>query len=332
MIEELPRVSLCNLPTPLNEASRLSTRLGGPRILIKRDDLTGLAMGGNKCRMLEFLMAQAKDMSADVVIAGGEPQSNLACQVTAAARKLGMEPVLFFFKGIHSELQGNFLLDRILKADIRITGLGFDDLYRVSERMVELANELRSKGRTPYLLNFKAWTPLATVGYMLAAVEIHKQLRERGLTAQYLFLSSGSGCTQAGLILGAKYCEAPFKIVGINPSGRSLKAEKTRKIAELANGAAKLLGIDHSFKPNEIIVRDEYIGDGPAPTKESIEAIKLVAQTEGIFLDPTYTGKAMAALIDYIRQGKIKSGQTVIFYHSGGLPAIFAYSRELSSD
>lgn len=329
-IQELHTIRLLSFPTPLMELPRLSSKLGGPQIFIKRDDLTGLAMGGNKTRALEFLMADAKDMGTDIVIAVGPQQSNWLCNLTAVARKLGMDVILFVFKG-YNKIQGNLLLDKLLGAEIVFTGMEIHELSVLYKQMDNLAAELRGQGRRPYVLHYGPVPHLGIAGYVSLALEIFRQLHEMGVTAQHLYLASGSGSTQAGLILGTKYFEANLRIVGINSSGISLRAEKIRAIADLANEAAKLLEMDCIIEPGEIIVHDEYTGNDPAPTKESIEAMKLVAQTEGIFLDPTYTGKAMAALIDQIRQGNIQSGDTAIFYHSGGLPSIFAYSEEFSA-
>lgn len=328
-IRQIQRVSLCNLPTPLSEAPRLSAKLGGTRVFIKRDDLTGLAMGGNKSRMLEFLMADAKHMCADVVILAVMPQSNLACQISAAASKLGMDVILFFLKDTCNKIQGNLLLDNLLGAEIRPTDIEYNDLPILSKEMDDLADELRNRGHRPYVFHYGERIPLATVAYVYLAGEIYEQLQERGLTAQYLFLASGSGCSQAGLTLGTKYFRAPLKVIGITPIHRRPVEETVHMVTDLANETAKFLDMNSTVGPDEIVIYDEYASEGPSPTKEAIEAIKLVAQTEGIFLDPIYTGKAMAALVDQIRQGKIKSSDTVILYHTGGLPAIFAYSEEL---
>jgi 1-aminocyclopropane-1-carboxylate deaminase/D-cysteine desulfhydrase-like pyridoxal-dependent ACC family enzyme len=330
-IKELPRVSLCNLPTPLQEAPRLSARLGGTQVSIKRDDLTGLAMGGNKSRKLEFIMADAKGIGADVVITAGTPQSNEAFQTLAAASKLGMDTILFIFKmrkDTHNEIQSSFLY-HLLAAKIRLTDLVYDDLPILSKKMQDLADVLRARGHRPYVLH-PAWrVPLGIVGYVCLAGEICNQLRERGLAAQYLFLASASGQTQAGLTLGAKYFGAPFKVIGITPTHMQSREEMVRKVADLANETARFLEMSFTFEPDEIVIHDEYASEKRSPTRGSIEAIKLVAQTEGIFLDPIYTGKAMAALVDQTQRGKIKSSDAVIFYHTGGLPAIFEYGEAL---
>lgn len=326
LLEKLPRITLAHLPTPLEEASHLSAVLGGPRILIKRDDLTGLVLGGNKARKLEFIMADAKQKGADVIITTGAPQSNHACQTAAVARKLGMEPILILQKGAHPETQGNLLLNSLLDAEVQI----IDDPSLVPKAIDDLAADLRSKGRNPYVIPRGASSPLGTVGYVNAASEICEQLNKQGLIAQYLFVAAGSMGTIAGLTVGAKYFQAPFQVIGV--SVRAKKEELTVKIADLANETARLLDINLTFTPSEITIYDEYVGKGYGiPTPQCIEAIKLVAQTEGIFLDPVYTGKTMSGLIDLIRQGKFTPQDTVIFAHTGGVPALFAYDKELSA-
>ena len=329
-IQELRTKILPSLRTPLMELPHLSAKLRGPRIFIKRDDLTGLTMGGNKTRALVSLMTDVKDMGTDIIIAVGPQQSNWLCSLTAMGRKLGMDVILFVLKG-NDKIQGNLLLDKLLGADIMFTGMEIHELSVLYKQMDTLAARLRGQGRRPDVFHYGPVTPLGIVGYVFLTEEIFEQLQEKGVTAQHLYLSSGSGSTQAGLLLGAKYFESTLRIVGINPSRTTLRAEKIRTIADLANETARLLEMDCIIEPEEIIVHDEYIGNGPEPTKKSFEAMKLIAQTEGIFLDPTYTGRAMAALIDQIRQANIGAGDTVVFYHSGGLPSIFAYNEELST-
>jgi D-cysteine desulfhydrase len=328
-IEQIQPTGLLHLPTPLMEAPRLSAKMGASKIFIKRDDLTGLALGGNKGRALEYLLTDTKNTGTDIIVAVGPQQSNWLCNLSAAARKLGMDVTLFILMG-DDRVQGNLLLDKLLGAEIIWTGMDVHALPTLYKKMDILADELRRQGRRPFVFHYGPVAPLGIAGYVYLVSEICEQLQEKGVKAQHLFLASGSGCTQAGLILGAKYFKANFNIIGVNPSGTSSKTEKIHKIADLANQTAKLLEMDCVIDPGEIIVYDEYIGNGPVPTKESIEAIKLVGQTEGIFLDPIYTGKAMAALIDQIHKGNIPYGDTVIFYHSGGLPAIFAYQEALA--
>jgi D-cysteine desulfhydrase family pyridoxal phosphate-dependent enzyme len=328
-VKKIGHTRLCNLPTPLMEAPRLSAKLGGPQILIKRDDLTGLAMGGNKARSLEFLMTEAMDMDADIVVAVGPQQSNWLCNLTAAARKLGMDVVLLLLKGTN-RIQGNLLLNKLLGADIRFTDIEKPDLSIAHEQMNELADKLRGHGRKPYVLHYGAVAPLGITGYVSLASEICKQLQEKRLEVQYLFLANGSGCTQAGLILGARYHQASFEVVGIMLDSSHSKEVQVRLIADQANETAKFLELNSTFNHEDIICYEEFVGSS-APTKKSVEAVRLVAETEGIFLDPIYSGKAMAALADQVRDGKFNSEDTVILYHSGGLPGIFAYNEELSA-
>ncbi len=323
-LETLPRITLAHLPTPLQEASHLSAALGGPRIFIKRDDLTGLVLGGNKARKLEFVMADAKQKGADVIITTGGTQSNHASQTAAAARKLGMEPILILWRGVHAETQGNLLLNSLLDAEVQI----IDDRSLVPKTMDDLAADLRSKGRNPYVIPTGASNPLGAVGYVNAASEICEQLKEQGLTAQYLFDAVGSFGTIAGLIVGARYFQAPFQVIGVSVARK--KEELADRTANLANETAQLLEMNLTFTPDEITIYDEYVGKGYGiPTPQGIEAIRLVAQTEGIILDPVYTGKAMSGLIDLVRQGRFTPKDTIIFVHTGGAPSIFAYAKEL---
>lgn len=328
-MKEVPHIELCTLPTPLVEAPRLSARLGGPRILIKRDDLTGLAMGGNKARSLEYLMTEVRDSRSDIVLAVGPQQSNWLCNLTAACRRLGIDTVLFLFKG-NNQVQGNLLLDRLMGAEVRYTNIDIHNISSVYEQMEALADELRKKGRKPHVFQYGAVTPLGVMGYVSLATEICQQLKERNLQARYLFLADGSGCTHAGLLLGMAHHQSSLKVIGIMLDLRYTKKEQVSIIADAASKTANFLKLNHSFKPEQVICNNEYLGSN-APTRESIEAVRLVAETEGIFLDPVYSGKAMAALIGQILDSKIKRQDTVILYHSGGLPAMFAYNNELSA-
>jgi len=324
LLEKLPRITLGFLPTPLEEASRLSAKLGGPRIFIKRDDLTGLALGGNKVRKLEFMMADAKQKGADVIITTGSSQSNHACLTSAAARMLGMDSILVLEKGVHIETQGNLLLDNLFGAEIKLV----DDGSLVPKIMEEVAADLRSQGHNPYLIPMGASCPLGAVGYVNAVAEICEQLDKQELKVQYLFVAAGSCGTMAGLTVGAKYFQAPFQLIGIS-TGRK-KEELAVKVSNLANETAQLLGMNITFTPSEITIYDEYVGKGYGiPTAQAIEAIRLLAHTQAIILDPVYTAKVMAGVIDLIRQGRFTSKDTIIFLHTGGAPSVFAYANEL---
>jgi D-cysteine desulfhydrase family pyridoxal phosphate-dependent enzyme len=327
-LERLPRTRLAALPTPLEEAPRLTEALGGARILVKRDDLTGLAFGGNKTRKLEYLIADAVAQGADVVLTVGAAQSNHCRQTAAAARRAGLRCILVLSRSEHNELQGNLLLDALLDADVRMVearpGWG------ASEAMVEVAEEEKSKGHRPYLIPGGGSNGLGALGYAQCVLELQLQLLELGRSVDYLYVSSGSGGTQGGLLLGARMYSAPYRVVGMSPGGA---AERVREsVARTANEGARLLRLGLEFSPADAVVHDEYVGPGYAiPTPASNEAIRLFAQTEGLIIDPVYTSKAAAGMIDHVRRGVVPPDATVIFLHTGGTPALFAYHAEVAS-
>lgn len=320
-LAEVPRVCLGTLPTPLEEAPRLSQALGGPRILLKRDDLTGLALGGNKVRKLEYLLAEALEQDADVVVSGAGPQSNHLRTTAAAARKLGLDAVLVMYGDPPAEAQGNYLLDLLAGADIRFTN--DEDRASVDRGLAEAADDLRQQGRRPYTIPRGGASPLGSVGYVAGALELEMQCIEQRVRIDHLICATGSCGTQAGLWVGATWLQAPYRIWGITVSRP--REECLARIENLAAGTAELLKLD---PPSEApIVLDDYLGPGyGVETPETIEAIRLLARTEGIFLDPVYTGKAMAGLIDLVRRREIGPGETVVFLHTGGAPGLFAHA------
>ena len=324
-MEKMPRVRLAALPTPLEEAPRLRAALGGPRILVKRDDQTGLAFGGNKTRKLEYLMADALRQGADVVLTVGAAQSNHARQTAAAASKLGLRCILVLSRSQHNELQGNLLLDELLGAEVRL--IDATPGYPPATAMREFADEEVRKGRRPYLIPGGGSNGVGALGYAQCVLEMAQQLLEAGLTADYIYVSSGSGGTQGGLMLGKRLYHASYQIVGVSPGS---SAEVVRaNCARAATEGAQLLGVDLKFRPEEMIVHDEYVGPGYAiPTPASDEAIRLFARAEGIILDPVYTAKAAAGMVEHVRQGRFRSDQTIVFLHTGGTPALFAYHAE----
>ncbi|MCL0059728.1 D-cysteine desulfhydrase family protein [Dehalococcoidia bacterium] len=328
---KLPRVALGHWPTPLHELPHLSAALGGPRIFVKRDDLSGLALGGNKCRKLEYVLADALKNGVDTLITSGSSQSNHALQTAAAARKLGMEAYLVLVKGMHVETQGNLLLQNILNSTVNIVEVAdpSEMFTTMPRKMNELADELRSKGRTPLVIPAGAEFPLGTVGWVDAAEEIGRQLKDQEIDAQYVVLAHSGGGTQAGLVLGFKQLKLPLNVVGISTMYQ--KSAAVNEVVTLANDTARLLGFDVTITPDEVTLYDDYIGEGYGiPTEGCIEAIRLVAQTEAIFLDPVYSAKAMAGFVDLIRKGEFTSKDTVLFIHTGGVPALFAYHQELA--
>jgi len=328
-VDRVPRVSLANLPTPLDEVPRFSAALGGPRILIKRDDLTGLAFGGNKTRMLEFRMANALKEGADCIINGAALQSNDCRQTAAAGAKLGLKVYLVcreIRKRSEPYPQGNHLLDKLLGAEV-IT-IGRDENVSHERVKLDLAERLRREGHRPYmaLSDLHLWA----VGYVDCLLETLDQLEQKGIAADHIY-TTASLMTQAGIMLGVRAIGAPAQVVGISPGHHGL--DTIQRIVDLAKDTARFLGLDVRFSRDEVVNSKDYVGEGYGqPTKAGIEAIRLLARTEGIFLDPVYSGKGMSGLIDHIRSGKIGQGETVVFVHTGGVPALFAYNEELMQE
>ncbi len=327
-IDKLARVQIAHLPTPLEFCPRLTEALGGPEIWIKRDDCTGLALGGNKTRQLEYIFAEAQQQGADTIVAGAGSQSNWCRQTAAAACKLGMKTVLILVHGIKgAALQGNLLLDLLLGAEVTI--VEGEDLRQLPPLLEERMEKLRREGRKPYIMNpFGLPTlSLSAVGYVNAFIELDVQLEEQGREADYIYMS-GANITPAGMALGVKALGRKTKVIGITPI--SWDDDRSADIAHIANATAERLELDIVFLPEEIYNDDGYVGERyGVMTPECREAMKLVAKTEGIILDPVYTSKAMAGLIDHIRQGRIGKNETVVFLHTGGTPALFAYAEDL---
>lgn len=320
------KTSFAGFPTPLQKMPRLSKALGGPRLFVKRDDMTDLAFGGNKARKLEFLFADAKSKGADVMISVGAVQSNCACMVAAAARRLGMKPVLVLVGKEPEVYDGNLLLDRLVSAEIHFIA---DYGPHVEAFMEKLADEYRAKGNKPYVVSVGASTPLTVSGYALAMDELVNQFRELGEKIDYVVCACGTGGTQAGLILGTKLLNVEAKILGA--SVFASKADASKSVSELVNGSSELLDLDLSIASEDVNVFDDYIKEGYAVLNQDVtNALKLVANNEGIFLDPVYTGKAMVMLIDLIKKGCFKKDENVVFFHTGGLPAIFLYRSQLT--
>ena len=320
-LDEMPRVRLADLPTALEETPRLAAEIGIERLFVKRDDNTGLALGGNKARKLEFLMADAQSKGAQVVVTCGGAQSNHARQTAAAARKLGMECIIFFTDPMPEDFNGNLLLDALLDAEMRfIPNASYEELLKAMA--VEEAN-LVLKDRTPYVIPVGGSTGVGALGYVAGVREIAEQLRERGAENPDMVMAVGSSGTLAGLILGRSLFLPEARLIGISVSRDSFQARQ--RAVKIASDAAKLLGVEADFKDDPAVVHDQYVGPGYAiPTQEGKDAILLCARSEGLILDPVYTGKAMAGLIDLARKGEIGRGRPVVFWHTGGSPALFA--------
>ena len=327
-IDEIPRIPIAHLPTPLEFCPRLTEALGGPEIWMKRDDCTGLAFGGNKTRQLEFIFADAKEQGADTIVIGAGSQSNWCRQTTAAACKMGLHTVLLLVHGIKgAALQGNLLLDRLLGADVTI--IDGEDLKQLPPLLQEKTEALKQAGRKPYLMNpFGIPTlSLSAISYVNAVLEMDDQLKAQGKDADYIYLS-GANITPAGLALGVKLLGLNTKVIGITPI--RWEEDRSTDIARIATATAERLGLDVVVEPEEIFNEDTYVGDRyGVMTEECREVLSLVAKTEGIILDPVYSSKAMAGLIDHIRKGMIGKDERVIFLHTGGTPALFAYAEDL---
>lgn len=325
-VERIPRVSLAHLPTPLEELKNFSKTLGGPRIFIKRDDCTGLAFGGNKTRHNEFVIADALAKGADMLVWGAGVQSNNCRQTAAACAKHGLECSLILTRATgYDDTQGNLLLDHLLGADVRIVdapvGPDLDKLIN------EEVSRLRALGRNVYGWDPKVVKPLAAAGYVLCMVELADQLAKANIDPAAVYVCS-AGSTGAGLALGRAALGLSYPVKNILPL--NWPWDEQEDLARIANEAAQLLGLTVRVQPQDIDVTGDYIGPGYAvPTPECMEAISLLARTEAILLDPSYTGKAMAALIDGVHQGLYSSDQQIVFLHSGGTPALFAYHDEL---
>ena len=326
-VDALPRVNLADLPTPLHEVPSLSEELG-PRIFFKRDDLTGLALGGNKTRMLEFRLIHALEEGADAVVTGYGVQSNHARQTAAACSKLGLECHLVL-TGDGSDSyypQGNLLLDEVLGANVTIINGSTAEQKKLIE---QTAADLQDEGKNAFITGVEDYD-LSAVAYVDGMLEIANQLKTEGVNPDYVFVSS-EGSTQAGLEVAAKYLELEPEIVGITPmkqiSKPWRKTDITAEISRIANVVIDRFELDISIERNEITNLSQYVGKGYGiGTEEGRESIELVARKEGILLDPCYTGKAMAGLLDQIRSGRVSSDDTVLFLHTGGFPLIFAYS------
>jgi D-cysteine desulfhydrase family pyridoxal phosphate-dependent enzyme len=333
MITAIQRIPLAMLPTPVHDLPQLRQALGGPqrcpRILIKRDDLTGLALGGNKARKLEFLLGDAVAQHATVVITTGAAQSNHARMTAAAARAAGLGIELVLTAEPNPNLQGNLLLDRIFGATIHYVPPPADPTLATSDeeeaKVEEVMSSLSARGERPYFIPVGGSSGIGVLGYFSGTPETLTQLAERGESVTRLYFASGSRGTQAGITLGAKHFHAPYEVYGVAVSGgESFKRERALRIA---NEAAAIARIDTRLTESDLVTDQNFIGDGYGiATSECIEAINLVAQTEGILLDPVYTAKAMAALIHHVRHGALDPATSVLFVHTGGVPALFAHA------
>ncbi len=339
-LERFPKVSLIHTPTPLRKLERLSQQLGGPEIFIKREDMTGLAFGGNKSRKLEYIIPDILAKKAEVVITWAGVQSNWCMQTAAACCKFGLKPWLLLFKtnDLPEEPDGNLLLDQILGAHVQIGDSGSDKF--IEQKALEAAigvavQKVKAMGEVPYVVPIGGsmpggdmQIPLGTLAYVDAFLEMQMQAEHLLLAIDYVIHATGSGSTQAGLALGAKAAGGTTKVLGVSVLEN---AENLRRdMLAIAQQTEQALGLDSEITAEDLIVSEDYIQDGYGIVNRDVTlAVRTMAETEGIFLDPVYTGKAFMALLDLVKKDFFKPNDRIVFIHTGGTPALFPNKHNL---
>lgn len=318
----VPRLKFAHLPTPIETLPRLGKALGGPRLLVKRDDQTGLAFGGNKTRKLEFLVAEALAQGADTLLSAGALQSNHCRQTAAAAAKFGLHCTLVLVGEPPAQASANLLLDQLFGAEII-----WVEKSRRDALLKETFEKTSAGGGKPYLVPYGGSSPTGVLGYVFAMEEFIVQK----VDADWIVFASSSGGTQAGMVLGARYFGYMGRLLGISIDEPRRILQK--RVAKLASETSDRMGTHIEFVESDVLVNDEYAASGYGVlTGAEIEAISLFAKYEGLLLDPVYTGRAAAGLVNLVRKGTFKKDETVLFWHTGGQPALFAekYQPELS--
>jgi L-cysteate sulfo-lyase len=324
-LARFPRVFLAHLPTPLEPMTRLSRELGGPEIWIKRDDCTGLSTGGNKTRKLEFLMAEAQAMGADLVMTQGATQSNHARQTAAFAAKLGMACHILLEDRTGSNdpnynTNGNVLLDHLHGAVTEKRPAGVD----MQAEMEAAASGMRDQGQKVYIIPGGGSNPTGALGYVNCAFELLGQANDRGLVIDHLVTATGSAGTQAGLIVGLRALNAGIPLLGFGV--RAPRAKQEENVYNLALRTAEKLNCAGVVRREDVVADTDYVGRGYGiPREDTLEAVRMFAELEGILLDPVYSGKGAAGMIDYCRKGRFRKGERVVFLHTGGSAALFGY-------
>jgi D-cysteine desulfhydrase len=314
-MKEISRLKFAHLPTPIEELPRLSERLAGPRILVKRDDQTGLAFGGNKTRKLEFLVAEAREQGARMLISGGALQSNHCRQTAAAAARFGFECTLVLNGEMPEHPSANLLLDQLFGAEIVTIK---DRAYR-DQVLRETYDKAVDAGKRPYLVTYGGSSPTGALGYVFAM----KEFMEQNVNVDWIVFGTSSGGTHAGLVLGQRLFGYKGKVLGISIDEPE-EWLKTR-VSMLASDASEKLGKRIDFARGDVLANEEYCKAGYGVlTDAEREAVKLFAKLEGLLLDPVYTGRAAAGMLDLIHKGFFKKDETVLFWHTGGQPALFA--------
>ncbi len=328
-LSRFPRQRFAHLPTPLERLDRLSLLLGGPTIWIKRDDCTGLGLGGNKTRKLEYLMADAIAQGADTVLTVGAVQSNHVRQTAAAAARLGMACELILENRIADADQaylrsGNILLDRLMGARLHEVPGGSD----MKQALQEVAEAVRKRGGKPYVIPGGGSNPMGALGYVNFALELLAQATDRGVAFDHLVHATGSAGTQAGIVVGLEALRARLPVLGITVS--KPREQQEAMVLALAEETADFLGMPGIVTREAVVANADYFGTSYGdPTPGMLAALKLLAREEGILLDPVYSGKAMAGMIDLIAKGHFRKGQDIVFLHTGGQAGLFAYQAAL---
>jgi L-cysteate sulfo-lyase len=328
-LARFPRVHLAHLPTPLERMDRLSKELGGPEIWIKRDDCTGMSSGGNKTRKLEFLMAEAEAQGADMVMTQGATQSNHARQTAAFAAKLGMKCHILLedrtgYTDHNYNENGNVLLDHLHGA----TTAKYPGGHDMVGEMEKAAEAKRAEGLKVYVIPGGGSNPTGALGYANCAMELVTQANERGLGIDHLCHATGSSGTQAGLVVGLQALNTGIPLLGFGT--RAPQPKQEQMVYDLACKTAEKLGCPGVVARGDVRADTSYVGEGYGlPREDTLEAIRMFAELEGILLDPVYSGKGAAGLIDYCRTGKFKKGERVVFLHTGGSVGLFGYDSVL---
>ena len=328
-LDQFPRVTLCHGPTPLEPMPRLTESLAGPNLFIKRDDCTGLGTGGNKTRKLEFLIGEALSENADIVVTQGAVQSNHVRQTAAAACRTGLDCHGLLERRVPNagedyETTGNVFLDHMFGATLEFRAPGLD----MNAEAMAVAENLRAEGRRPYFIPGGGSNPTGALGYAVCAGELVAQAEERNMKIDWIVMGTGSTGTQAGLVAGLFALDANIPVMGV--SVRQNRDVQIKAVHKLVETTALKIGCDPA-PVSKVIVDDGFVGDGYGiPAGSTLEAIMLAARMEGILLDPVYSGKGFAGLVAMVRDGFFKTGDNVVFLHTGGSAALFAYQDVLS--
>jgi len=317
-MKNISRLHFAHLPTSIEELPRLTEALGGPRLFVKRDDQTGLAFGGNKTRKLEFLVAEALEQDARTLISGGAMQSNHCRQTAAAAARFGLECRLVLTGEMPEQPSANLLLDELFGAKI----VPVPDRKDRDRILQETFDNAVAEGKKPYLVPYGGSSPTGALGYAFAVEELIKQIKDFG-SLDWIIFGTSSGGTHAGLVLGQRVFGYKGKVLGISID-ESEEWLKTH-VSKLASDASEKMGERIEFTPTDVSANADYCAAGYGVlTDAEREAVQLFAKYEGLLLDPVYTGRAAAGMIDLIRKGIFKKDETILFWHTGGQPALFA--------